>query len=120
MDAEKQAGAALEAAVQDALQQLDPESPAEIARLRADLRLQHTHPGEYVAYIDSWGEGADETPRLSRTVIAVANDMKGLDEKLSERAALGQRETHDKIFRVFVDDPDAGIPDDRFEISSTE
>ncbi|MFH0851612.1 MAG: hypothetical protein V1876_02585, partial [Candidatus Peregrinibacteria bacterium] len=104
--------------LEEARQQVGPQTPAEDEYLREDLCLQRDHPGRFVAYIDTWSTGSDGKPHLSREVLATGRDQAELDTHLSLSIAQISAERRGQIQKTFADDPSAGLPDDRYEFGS--
>jgi hypothetical protein len=70
------------------------------ARRQADLALQDTYPGQYVAYIDNWAGG-----KLDRVVVARATETAEFQVELGKLPP----DVRERVTMTLVPDPDAGI-----------
>jgi hypothetical protein len=78
-----------------------PTTPARgAARRKADLALQDTHPGQYVAYVDNWT--GDE---LDRVVVAFATEVADFQAALKSLPA----DLRARVRTTRVPDPNEGI-----------
>src|SRR4051812_44417843 len=78
-----------------------PTTPARgRARQNADLALQDTYPGQYVAYLDNWTE--DE---LDRVVVASAVEVADFHDKLKTLPP----DVRERVMMTLVPDPEGGI-----------
>lgn len=82
--------------------------PVELESLRANLQLQVSHPGEYVAFVDEWDRVSDP-PRLNRKVLAASKSDKDMKSQLREALKSIELKQGERVRKLLVRDPYAGI-----------